>query len=90
MLLVPIGVYLLVKPFKDASYGKPVTIMSAAVITMSVFFVMAMGSPFFTDLAGLMQKTNLVVFYIYISLLSIKTYIRISKTSQHSDASWAS
>lgn len=79
MLLVPIGVYLLITPFKDADYGKPVTIMSAAVITMSVFFVIAMGSPFFTDLAGLMQRTNLAIFYIYISLLSLKTYSRGSK-----------
>jgi len=85
LVLVPVGVYLLIKPLRDSGFGKAVTVMSVitlvnVVVTFPIFlFNISLGSP------GLIQRLDLGVFLVYLSLLSIKIYARMLQPKNMTD-----
>jgi len=78
LVLVPVGVYLLIKPLRDSGFGKALTIMSVItlgyiVVTFPIFIF-----NIFPGARGLIQRIDLGVFLVYLSMLCIKIYARMS------------
>ncbi len=73
-LLAPTGVFLLIKPLKQAQFSKAVIIFSIFSIVSSVISFILFISSSFVDLFGLIQRCNFFIFYMYLSVLSLNTY----------------
>lgn len=76
MLLVPIGIYLLIKPLKAAGFSKASAVASIAVIGAgtATFLLLVTAA---TESVGLVQRINVSIFYMYLGLLSIQVYKRL-------------
>ena len=72
--LVPIGVYLLINPLRDSGFGKAVTVMSVIVLVDTVVTFAILVFEGFPGAPGLMQRIDLGVFLVYLSMLSVKVY----------------
>lgn len=76
MLLMPIGIYLLIKPLKAAGFSKAVVVASIAAIGAgaATFLLLVTAA---TESVGLVQRINVSIFYAYLGLLSIEIYKRL-------------
>ena len=79
LVLVPVGVYLLIKPLKDSGFGKAVTVMSVITVVAIVMSFAVLIFDIFPDAHGLIQRIDLGFFLVYLSILSVKVYTRKSQ-----------
>ena len=77
--LVPIGVYLLINPLRDSGFGKAVTVMSVIVLVDTVVTFAILIFEGFPEAPGLMQRIDLGVFLVYLSILSVKVYRKMQR-----------
>ena len=85
MVLVPVGVYLLIKPLRDSGFGKAVTVMSViTLVDIGVTFPIFLFN-IFSSAPGLIQRIDLGVFLVYLSILSIRIYARRSQPKNVTD-----
>jgi hypothetical protein len=78
LVLVPIGVYLLINPLRESGFGKAVTVMSVITVVNIVVTFAILIFEIFPAAPGLIQRIDLGVFLVYLSILSIKLYTRMS------------
>ena len=86
LVLVPVGVYLLIKPLRDSGFGKAVTVMSVITLVNIVVTFPIFIFNIFPSAPGLIQRIDLGVFLVYLSILSIKIYARMSQPKHVTDA----
>ena len=75
-LLMPIGIYLLVRPLKQAGFSKAAIAASFATIGLSVLCFILLVSATVNDSVGLVQRISVSAFHIYLGMLSIETWRR--------------
>jgi hypothetical protein len=85
LVLVPIGVYLLINPLRESGFGKVVTVMSVITVVNIVVTLAILIFEFFPGAPGLVQRIDLGVFLVYLSILSIKVYTRMSQRKNMTD-----
>ena len=85
LVLVPVGVYLLIKPLRDSGFGKAVTVISVITLVIIVVTFPIFYYNIFPGAPGLIQRIDLGVFLVYLSILSIKIYARMSQPKNMTD-----
>jgi hypothetical membrane protein len=75
-VLVPIGIYLLIKPLRKAGFGAAMSAISFAAIAVLVCGFVVMVSNVVPEYIGIVQRANIGAFYIYLTLLSMRLFAR--------------
>jgi|GEM_PF-5215204 len=79
-VLVPIGIYLLIKPLREAGFGATISTISAVVIAILVFGFVVMATNAMPEHVGIVQRANVAAFYIYMALLNVQLFVRERNT----------
>lgn len=75
-VLVPIGIYLLIRPLREARFGAATTVVSIIAIATMAFGFFAMATNALPNYVGVVQRVSISGFYIYLALLSGVVFLR--------------
>lgn len=81
-LLVPIGIYLLIKPLRAAGFSRAAICMSYLAIAILVGSFAVMVAGVFGHAIGIVQRVSIASYYGYLALLSIEIYRRTMSHAQ--------
>lgn len=79
-LFVPIGIFLLIRPFKQAGFSKAVTVTAFAAMGVNLLCFLLLVSSAVSENVGLVQRIGVGILYLYFALLSIEIYKKFTGT----------